>query len=179
MSRIQGYLSNQPQSRVWALKLPKNALHVRASPRAVTAGTGRPSDANQHLDKCGYDAQRRRDARSSTRQLAHSLSLHGHLGQASLTTTPSTPPKRHNADTRLTPLIMRLRGYYCILTAEIGPDATNPDQGGVVTTPESGTGVDSDSRAESESDASVATAGMLLRGMSRDAKYQSRRSCGT
>ncbi len=96
--------------QVWALKLPKNALHVRASPRAVTAGTGRPSDANQHLGKCGYDAQRRRDARSSTRQLAHSLSLHGYLGQASLTTTPSTPPKRHNADTRLTPLIMRLRG---------------------------------------------------------------------
>ena len=26
------------------------------------------------------------------------------------------------------------------MTAEIGPDATNPDQGGVVTTPESGTG---------------------------------------
>ena len=29
------------------------------------------------------------------------------------------------------------------MTAEIGPDATNPDQGGVVTPPESGTGVDS------------------------------------
>ena len=36
------------------------------------------------------------------------------------------------------------------MTAEIGPDATNPDPGGVVTTPESGTGVDSDSRAESD-----------------------------
>ena len=73
------------------------------------------------------------------RQLAHSLSLHGHRTRASLTTTPSTPPKRHNADTRLTPLIMRL-GILLHLTAEIRSDATNPDPRGVVTTPESGTG---------------------------------------